>query len=77
MPMGLVIEGISLDHETRTVLLGQESKLDPIYLLMLAQEKADWTTLSALCSQLKLTESRVTECHWQAMQWAREMTTSG
>jgi len=77
MPMGLVIEGISLDHETRAVLLGQKSELDPIYQLMLAQEKADWTTLSALCSQLKLTESRVTECHWQAMQWAREMTSSG
>jgi len=77
MPMGLVIEGISLDHETRAVLLGQKSELDPIYQLMLAQEKADWTALSALCSQLKLTESRVTECHWQAMQWAREMTTSG
>ena len=74
MPMGVVLEGISLDHETRAVLLRQKSQLDPLYQLMLAQEKADWTTLSGLCTELKLSESHVTECHWKAMQWAREMT---
>jgi EAL and modified HD-GYP domain-containing signal transduction protein len=77
LPMGIVLEGISLDHETRAVLLGQESKLDPIYRLMLAQEKADWSVLTELCLYLKLTEGEVTECHWKAMQWAREMTTGG
>jgi len=77
MPMGVVLEGISLDHETRAVLLGQKSQLDPIYQLMLAQEKADWPKLTALCAQLKLTEGHVTECHWKAMQWAHEMTAGG
>jgi c-di-GMP-related signal transduction protein len=74
MPMGVVLEGISLDKETRAVLLGQKSQLDPLYRLMLAQEKADWPSLSALCVQLKLPETHATECHWKAMQWAREMT---
>jgi EAL and modified HD-GYP domain-containing signal transduction protein len=77
MPMGIVLEGISLDHETRAVLLGQKSQLDPLYQLMLAQEIANWPRLSELCAQLKLPETHVTECHWKAMQWAREMTTSG
>jgi c-di-GMP-related signal transduction protein len=77
MPMGVVLEGISLDHETRAVLLGQKSQLDPLYQLMLAQEIANWPKLSELCAQLKLPESHITECHWKAMQWAREMTTSG
>ena len=72
--MGVVLEGISLDQETRAVLLGQKSKLDPLYKLMLCQEKADWVSLSDLCTQLKLPESHVTECHWKAMKWAREMT---
>jgi EAL and modified HD-GYP domain-containing signal transduction protein len=76
LPMGVVIEGISLDHETRAVLLGQASQLDPIYRLMLAQESANWINLTELCTQLKLPESHVTDCHWQAMQWAREMTAS-
>jgi c-di-GMP-related signal transduction protein len=74
IPMGVVLEGISLDQETRAVLLGQKSKLDPLYKLMLCQEKADWVSLSDLCTQLKLPESHVTECHWKAMKWAREMT---
>ena len=75
IPMGLVLEGINLDRETRAVLLGQKSRLDPIYQLMLSQEIADWPKLSELCAQLKLPESLATECHWKAMQWAREMTT--
>ena len=41
---------------------------------MLAQEVADWPRLTALCAQLKLPESDVTECRWKAMQWAREMS---
>ena len=75
IPMGVVLEGISLDRETRAVLLGQKSQLDPLYRLMLSQELADWPKLSQLCAQLKLSESLATECHWKAMQWAREMTT--
>lgn len=75
IPMGVVLEGISLDRETRSVLLGQPSVLDPIYRLMLAQETADWAKLAEICVQLKLSEPFVTDCHWNAMQWAREMTT--
>lgn len=74
IPMGVVLEGITLDRETRAVLLGQKSQLDPLYRLMLSQELADWPKLSELCAQLKLSESVATECHWKAMQWAREMT---
>ena len=75
IPMGVVLEGISLDPETRAVLLGQKSQLDSVYRLMLSQELADWSKLSELCAQLKLSETVATECYWQAMQWAREMTT--
>lgn len=75
IPMGVVLEGISLDRETRAVLLGQKSQLDPLYRLMLSQELADWPKLSELCAQLKLSENVATECHWKAMHWAREMTT--
>jgi len=74
IPMGVVLEGISLDRETRAALLGQKSELNGIYRLMLSQETADWPNLASLCGQLKLPESFVTECHWKAMQWAREMT---
>ena len=74
IPMGVVLEGISLDPETRAVLLGQKRQLDSVYGLMLSQELADWSKLSELCAQLKLPEKVATECYWKAMQWAREMT---
>jgi c-di-GMP-related signal transduction protein len=76
IPMGVVLEGISLDRETRAVLLGQKSTLDSVYRLMLYQEAADWAKLTELCAQVKLPESIATECHWKAMQWAHEMTTA-
>jgi len=74
MPMGVVLEGISLDRETRAVLLGQKSLLGPVYQLMLSQEAADWPKVAELCRQMRVPESLATTCHWQAMQWAREMT---
>jgi len=76
LPMGVILEGISLDHETKAVLLHQKSSLDLIYQLMLSQESADWPKISALCEQLKLPETFVLESHWKAMQWAHEMTSS-
>jgi c-di-GMP-related signal transduction protein len=75
IPMGVVLEGISLDPDTRAVLLGQKSQLDSVYRLMISQELADWSKLTELCAQLKLSETVATECYWQAMKWAREMTT--
>jgi len=46
-----VLEGISLDRETRAVLLGQKSQLDSVYRLMQFQEVADWPNLSELCAK--------------------------
>ena len=74
MPMGVVLEGISLDQETRALLLRQKSKLEPIYQLMLLQETANWTALAELCLEIGVQESYSMQCHWEAMQWAREMT---
>lgn len=74
LPMGVVLEGISVDSDTKTVLLGQPSLLSPVYQLMLAQETGDWPGVSNANAQLHLPESLIAECHWKAMQWAREVT---
>jgi len=71
--MGVVLEGISLDRESRAVLLGEESVLSGFYRLMLAQEAGDWKAVTSTNAELKLPDSFVAESHWQAMQWAREM----
>jgi c-di-GMP-related signal transduction protein len=74
LPMGVVLEGISVDSETKTVLLGQGGLLSPAYQLMLAQEAGDWQGVANVNSQLHLPESFVADCYWKAMQWAREVT---
>jgi c-di-GMP-related signal transduction protein len=74
LPMGLVLEGISVDSETKAALLGNPGLLSPICQLMMAQEAGDWQGVANASQQLHLPESFVAECHWQAMQWAREVT---
>lgn len=74
IPMGLVLEGISVDHETKSVLLDQPSLLTPMYKLMLAQEAGDWQAVAESNSRLNLPETLIAESHWKAMQWAREVT---
>jgi c-di-GMP-related signal transduction protein len=74
LPMGVVMEGIAVDNETKTVLLGQPSLLSPVYQLMLAQEAGDWPGVANANAQLQLPESLIADCYWKAMQWAREVT---
>jgi EAL and modified HD-GYP domain-containing signal transduction protein len=74
LPMGVVLEGVGLDHQTKAVLLGQDSQLKPLYQLMLCQEAADWPKIASLCSQLRIPEPFVVESHWKAMHWARQVS---
>ncbi len=76
LPIGVILEGIHLEREMKAVLLGEKSRLSSLFGLMLAQENADWERVASICADLKLDQAFVAECHWQAMQWAREMTTS-
>ncbi len=74
LPMGLVLDGISVDPDARTVLLGERGRLSPIYDLMLAQEAGQWEEAAALSAQLHLPEGFAADTQWNAMQWASQMT---
>jgi EAL and modified HD-GYP domain-containing signal transduction protein len=74
VPMGLVLEGISLDAETKAVLLGQQCSLTPIRDLMVAQEAGDWKGVIDANTHLHLPENLIADNYWKAMQWAREVT---
>jgi c-di-GMP-related signal transduction protein len=74
LPMSQVLDNVPIEQETKSVLLGGASRLRPFYQLMLAQESGEWKTASELTAQLHLSESEVAECHWQAMQWARQVS---
>ena len=74
IPMRQVLDSIPIDHESKSVLLGGASPLRPFYQLMLAQESGEWKAVAELSNQLHLTENDVVDSHWQALQWAREVT---
>ena len=74
VPMAQVLQGIALDRETRAVLMGESSPFSPAYELMLAQEGGQWEKVAQLASRLHLRSSFIAECHWESMQWARQMT---
>jgi EAL and modified HD-GYP domain-containing signal transduction protein len=74
IPMSQVLDNVPIDKESKAVLLGGASRLRPFYQLMLAQESGEWKTASELAAQLHLAESEVAECYWQAMQWARQVS---
>jgi c-di-GMP-related signal transduction protein len=74
IPMQQVLDNIPIDQESKMVLLGKAGRLRPFYQLMLAQESGEWHAVSALSSQLHLPEAAVAEAHWQALQWAREVS---
>jgi c-di-GMP-related signal transduction protein len=76
IPMSEVLEKVPIDRETRAVLLGGNSHLGPLYQLMLAQESGDWRHSAELAKSLNLQESEVAGVYWEAMQWARKMTSS-
>jgi c-di-GMP-related signal transduction protein len=73
MPMTRILETISVDSDTKAVLLGGPSRLRPLYELMLARESGDWEGTTRHAKKLGLTESEVAEAYWQAMQWARQL----
>ena len=76
VPMSQVLDKLPVDHEIKAVLLGEASSLRPVYQLMLALESGDWQNTAHLSQTLHLRESEVAQAHWEAMQWARQVSSS-
>ncbi|MGB2604308.1 MAG: HDOD domain-containing protein [Candidatus Sulfotelmatobacter sp.] len=74
IPMKKVVDDIPIDLESKSVLLGQPGRLRPFYQLMLAQESGEWQAVSDLSQELHLSETDVADAHWQALQWAKEVS---
>jgi c-di-GMP-related signal transduction protein len=78
VPIGMVIEDLSLDANLKAQLLsaktGKKTPLSPIYDLMVAREAGDWGLVTKLGKQLNLSLSFVAETSNQAMRWAHEVT---
>jgi c-di-GMP-related signal transduction protein len=77
IPMEQILEKIALDKETKSVLSGGGGRLQPVYELMLAQEAGKWQAAKESAGKLRISESEAGEMWWQAMQWARQVSSGG
>jgi EAL and modified HD-GYP domain-containing signal transduction protein len=73
VPMYVVVEGIPLQQDIRSVLLGQASSLTPVHQLVLAQENGEWQTVARLSAQLCLSDDFVTQSYWDSLRWVRQL----
>jgi EAL and modified HD-GYP domain-containing signal transduction protein len=69
-----ILEQVPVEREMKAALLSQDSRLRPLYQLMLAQESGEWSQSSQLAAQLQLSEEEVAAFWWQALEWAQQVT---
>jgi len=81
VPMGVVIEGLAFDEDTRTELLGMKTghatNLSPIYELMVAREEGEWDVVARHAKKLNLSLPCVNRAYNDAVRWAHQMSTAG
>jgi EAL and modified HD-GYP domain-containing signal transduction protein len=80
VPMGVVIEGLAFDDETRTELLGMKTgkltALSPIYDLMVSREAGEWDVVARHAKKLNLSLPFVNRGFNDAVSWAHQMTSA-
>jgi hypothetical protein len=78
--MGVVIEGLAFDAETRTELLGMKTgkptALSPIYDLMVSREAGEWDVVARHAKKLNVSLPFVNRSFNNAVSWAHQMTTA-
>jgi len=74
VPMATIMEKVPVDPEIKSTLLGHATRLRPLYQMMLAQESGEWEQSAALAKQLKLDDEMVSQRYWEAMRWARDVS---
>jgi EAL and modified HD-GYP domain-containing signal transduction protein len=72
-PLDEVLSLLPLDEQIKQTLLGAESALGTLYLLMLACEQGAWDDAQILAQMLSLEPPRVAELSNNAQRWADSM----
>jgi len=78
VPMGMVVEGLALDPDTKAGLLGsktgEKSPLSAVYDLLVAREAGDWEKVTEQAKKLNLSLPFINRSYNEAMSWAHQMT---
>lgn len=80
VPMGVVVEGLAFDPETREELLGMKTghptKMTPVFELMLAREAGEWDVVARHAKKLNVSLPFVNRAFNEAVSWAHQMTSA-
>jgi len=78
VPMGMVVEGLALDPDTKAGLLGsktgEKTPLSAVYDLLVAREAGDWEKVTEQAKKLNLSLPFINRSYNEAMSWAHQMT---
>jgi c-di-GMP-related signal transduction protein len=66
MPMNNILSNLPISSEVIAALCGSSNSFRNVYDLLLSYERADWKSLSCLCTQTGCPEYRVPECYLAA-----------
>ena len=73
-PLDQLLAALPLAADVSQALVGQPVAIRPIYDLVLAYERADWTAVAACTQALGLTPGAVQADYFAALAWADECT---
>lgn len=76
IPMSVVIEGLSLDEDSRKFLLDHDGKLKPLFELIMAVEIGAWRSVVQSCRELGMQEDYAAESYSKAIAWAQALSAS-
>lgn len=78
VPMGIVVEGLAFDADTRAALLemktGKPTAISPLYEMMVAREEGEWDVVARHAKKLNLSLPFVNRAFNEAVSWAHQMT---
>lgn len=72
-PMAVVLEGIALPQSILDALITGQGSLLPIYDLILAYEKGDWTRVETVAMALKIDDYAIYHDYRESIKWANNV----
>jgi len=69
-PMGEIIESIPIAADAKAALLGEPNRYKGVFDLVLSYERADWTAVPELASQLGMDQNELSDIYSKSIEWA-------
>jgi c-di-GMP-related signal transduction protein len=76
IPMSAIVDGLSLDDDSKKFLLEHEGPIRPIFELVFAVETGAWKSVVQWCRELRVEEEFAALSYTSAMAWAQSLTDS-